>query len=233
MHMTWYYLIPLTVIGMIFALLYPSDGKILYPKDPLSRKKFRVLYKGLASLAFFVGAILATVFNMGFYALMITVSLFLASIGDVFLTIDILYPKHATVLYILGGLAFLGGHVVYLVLFLGMVAFNPWLIFVPLVFAVMPFFFAKKAGNILGKGTVYLVATYLAVLGLFLASTLNIFIACPRSTTNLVRLIAGVLFCASDFCLMAANIKRGTNLPMWVAVLYYSAQWLFVYTILI
>ena len=98
-------------IAEIFALRHYI--KIMYPKIGWNT----LLSKSLCSLIFVVTAIVAQFYSEGGFAFNTMIAAFICSLlGDVFLHV---YPKLGSVIvnYALGGLSFLGGHVLYIVSF--------------------------------------------------------------------------------------------------------------------
>ena len=234
--MIWF-LISLTVVGMFCALTYP-----LYA---VSAPKKKLVLKTIASLAFVAGAIVAAQIirkqpsipnmpNAYSYANMILIALIFGMGGDIFLALPGVFPRYAKLVTVIGGSLFLTGHIIYLVLFFGLASFNYWLLLLLPLFFGIPFLFLKPLSKMLGKAAP-LAAVYSSAIGLLIMSTLSLLITVPSAMTAML-LVAAVFFSTSDYILFAQNalkdLKKRMITSYCVAGLYFTAQWIFVYTIL-
>jgi len=222
-----YIIIPLAMLGLSCAGIYPYFNDIA--------PKTKLIFKASASALFVLGASLLTGAYFGRFPTFILCAVILGAVGDVALALSPMDPKRAALWNVLGGVAFLGGHVLYLVLFFGMAKFNLWLLFILPFFAAVPLLFVKKLRTFLGKAAPF-VSIYSTTVGLLVMSTLNLLIADPKALSA-VLFIGGVLFASSDFTLMANNVTespKAKKITSYViAWTYYVAQWLFVIAIAI
>ena len=224
----FWFVIPLTVLGLICAMVYPAYAK--------SAPMKKVAVKACASALFVAGALIFTVAaGGGFFAGMMLAALICGAFGDVFLSFRGFKKELLFISFLTGGLFFFAGHILYLVLFFSLAPLNLWLLFLPAAFIVLPIIFAKPIGNAFGTTKVVpLACLYAAAVGLVVMATLNLLIAEPSLKTGLL-FTAGVLFAASDTVLTLNNAlkdeKRKLQTSYIVAALYYSAQWIFVYTV--
>ncbi len=226
-----YLLIIISVISIVFALFSAYLGE---------RKKFvsKIIFKALASALFFLaGIIFAVKSNLGNYGLMITIFLALSMLGDVFLSLHVILPqKLKNVANLLGGLLFLGAHILLFVTFAKIAKFNPILLaLLPLLPIIIAIFAKAKLVNITKKMIIPCII-YALALNLLLVACINIALAKVGTTVfNSLVISAGVTFVISDLFLLLANFGKDEKIKrqsMYVVMaFYYLAQNIFAFTI--
>ena len=189
-----------------------------------SRKEYipAVILKGLASLCFVAfGFLLA---SSSREAGLITTGLLLGCIADVLLNLRLVFPKKGQLIFLVGILVFLAGHVLYLIAVMGMTA-RPWICIaagVVLTALLMVWIFrqitAKMAFKVFGVmyiGTVVLLNCVAAA---------NL-IASPSAFTALF-FAGALLFLASDIVLILNTFGKETKQSLRVTniTLYYLGQ---------
>lgn len=225
-------LIAALFIGEIFALRHYI--KIMYPKIGWNT----LLSKSLCSLIFVVTAIVAQFYSEGGFCFNTMIAAFICSLfGDVFLHV---YPKLGSVIvnYALGGLSFLGGHVLYIVSFVN--AEKSFLLpenklAIQLVAAailcvavnVLMRVFGLKLKKFSIPVVIYSFALMIMVVK---AVTLGfMFVSSGKSVVSALAIgVGAVLFAASDIVLASDFFTGGKDLKKKTAnmILYYGGQML-------
>jgi uncharacterized membrane protein YhhN len=199
----------------------------------------RLASKLLASLLFCATALLAAAQRerMTLSAALLLGALLLGFIGDVLLGLDQFAPKQTRpILFILGGVPFFLGHILYIVLLLPIGNFSPWLL---LLLPVVPILFAALArANVIYFGKNLVPCTlYGTILSAMMMSTLNVArqgAALPQGAALAhLMFLPGILFALSDSSLFLRNFG-GERLQKWIPALsftvmlpYYAAQAIF------
>lgn len=189
-----------------------------------------VILKGLASLCFvFVGVMAG---NGGQLAKLIVTGLLLGCIADILLNVRWVFPKKGQLIFLVGILVFLGGHVVYLAAVLPMA--DNWavcvVVGVVLTALLMKWIFskitAKKAFKIFG-------VFYLGAIMLLNCVAVSNLVSVPSAFTGLFA-VGALLFLISDIVLILNTFGpksifslRVTNLS-----LYYIGQLLIAWSML-
>ena len=189
-----------------------------------SRKEFvsAVVLKGLASLCFVaLGLLLAGGSQTARY---IVIGLVLGCVADVLLNLRMVFPQKGQLIFLVGILVFLAGHVLYLVAVMGMAA-SPWLcvgIGVVLTALLMVWIFRQITAKMAFKifGVVYIGAVVL----LNVVAFANL-IASPSAFT---AVFAGgaLLFLLSDIVLILNTFGKETKQSLRITniSLYYVGQ---------
>ena len=189
-----------------------------------SRKEYvpAVILKGLASLCFAAfGFLLA---GSSREAGLITTGLLLGCIADVLLNLRLVFPKKGQLIFLIGILVFLAGHVLYLVAVMGMTA-QPWICAaagIVLTALLMAWIFRQITAKMAFKvfGVVYIGAVVL--LNCVAAANL---IAVPSAFTALF-FAGALLFLASDIVLILNTFGKETKQSLRITniTLYYLGQ---------
>ena len=220
-------LLPITILSMAAALAYPWFAE--------TEPKKKVIIKGIASLLFVFGGLVMTIIDYSTINLLIMLALVFGAIGDFFLALQGTNKDRRVLYTIIGGFAFFAGHIAYIVFFLLLRPLNRWLLFIPAVSLIVPLIFYTPIRMALGtRKFLPLPTCYFAVVGLMLASALNILIV-DTSVFGALVFTAGVVFAISDTILMARfamkSKKARTIASYFIALLYFSAQWLFIWAV--
>ena len=189
-----------------------------------------VVLKGMASLCFvFVGVMAG---NGGQLAKLIVTGLLLGCIADVLLNLRWVFPKKGQLLFLVGILVFLGGHVVYLAAVLPMA--DNWavcvVVGVVLTALLMKWIFskitAKKAFKIFG-------VFYLGAIMLLNCVAVSNLMTAPSAFTGLFA-AGALLFLISDIVLILNTFGQKSKFSLRVTnlSLYYIGQLLIAWSML-
>ena len=189
-----------------------------------------VILKGLASLCFVLVGVMAG--NGGQLAKLIVTGLLLGCIADVLLNLRWVFPKKGQLLFLVGILVFLGGHVVYLAAVLPMA--DNWavcvVVGVVLTALLMKWIFsiitAKKAFKIFG-------VFYLGAIMLLNCVAVSNLMTAPSAFTGLFA-AGALLFLISDIVLILNTFgpKSKFSLRVTNLSLYYIGQLLIAWSML-
>ena len=189
-----------------------------------------VILKGLASLCFVLVGVMAG--NGGQLAKLIVTGLLLGCIADVLLNLRWVFPKKGQLIFLVGILVFLGGHVVYLAAVLPMA--DNWavcvVVGVVLTALLMKWIFskitAKKAFKIFG-------VFYLGAIMLLNCVAVSNLMTAPSAFTGLFA-VGALLFLISDIVLIlnTFGLKSKFSLRVTNLSLYYIGQLLIAWSML-
>ena len=189
-----------------------------------------VILKGLASLCFVLVGVMAG--NGGQVAKLIVTGLLLGCIADVLLNLRWVFPKKGQLIFLVGILVFLGGHVVYLAAVLPMA--DNWavcvVVGVVLTALLMKWIFskitAKKAFKIFG-------VFYLGAIMLLNCVAVSNLMTAPSAFTGLFA-AGALLFLISDIVLILNTFgpKSKFSLRVTNLSLYYIGQLLIAWSML-
>ena len=189
-----------------------------------------VILKGLASLCFVLVGVMAG--NGGQLAKLIVTGLLLGCIADVLLNLRWVFPKKGQLIFLVGILVFLGGHVVYLAAVLPMA--DNWavcvVVGVVLTALLMKWIFskitAKKAFKIFG-------VFYLGAIMLLNCVAVSNLVAAPSAFTGLFA-VGALLFLISDIVLILNTFGQKSKFSLRVTnlSLYYIGQLLIAWSML-
>ena len=189
-----------------------------------------VILKGLASLCFVLVGVMAG--NGGQLAKLIVTGLLLGCIADVLLNLRWVFPKKGQLIFLVGILVFLGGHVVYLAAVLPMA--DNWavcvVVGVVLTALLMKWIFskitAKKAFKIFG-------VFYLGAIMLLNSVAVSNLMTAPSAFTGLFA-AGALLFLISDIVLILNTFGQKSKFSLRVTnlSLYYIGQLLIAWSML-
>ena len=189
-----------------------------------------VILKGLASLCFVLVGVMAG--NGGQLAKLIVTGLLLGCVADVLLNLRWVFPKKGQLIFLVGILVFLGGHVVYLAAVLPMA--DNWAVCVVvgivLTALLMKWIFskitAKKAFKIFG-------VFYLGAIMLLNCVAVSNLMTAPSAFTGLFA-AGALLFLISDIVLILNTFgpKSKFSLRVTNLSLYYIGQLLIAWSLL-
>ena len=189
-----------------------------------------VILKGMASLCFVLVGVMAG--NGGQLAKLIVTGLLLGCIADVLLNLRWVFPKKGQLIFLVGILVFLGGHVVYLAAVLPMA--DNWavcvVVGVVLTALLMKWIFskitAKKAFKIFG-------VFYLGAIMLLNCVAVSNLMTAPSAFTGLFA-AGALLFLISDIVLILNTFgpKSKFSLRVTNLSLYYIGQLLIAWSML-
>ena len=189
-----------------------------------------VILKGLASLCFVLVGVMAG--NGGQLAKLIVTGLLLGCVADVLLNLRWVFPKKGQLIFLVGILLFLGGHVVYLAAVLPMA--DNWavcvVVGVVLTALLMKWIFskitAKKAFKIFG-------VFYLGAIMLLNCVAVSNLMTAPSAFTGLFA-AGALLFLISDIVLILNTFgpKSKFSLRVTNLSLYYIGQLLIAWSML-
>ena len=189
-----------------------------------------VILKGLASLCFVLVGVMAG--NGGQLAKLIVTGLLLGCIADILLNLRWVFPKKGQLIFLVGILVFLGGHVVYLAAVLPMA--DNWavcvVVGVVLTALLMKWIFskitAKKAFKIFG-------VFYLGAIMLLNCVAVSNLVTAPSAFTGLFA-VGALLFLISDIVLIlnTFGLKSKFSLRVTNLSLYYIGQLLIAWSML-
>ena len=189
-----------------------------------------VILKGLASLCFVLVGVMAG--NGGQLAKLIVTGLLLGCIADVLLNLRWVFPKKGQLIFLVGILLFLGGHVVYLAAVLPMA--DNWavcvVVGVVLTALLMKWIFskitAKKAFKIFG-------VFYLGAIMLLNCVAVSNLMTAPSAFTGLFA-AGALLFLISDIVLILNTFGQKSKFSLRVTnlSLYYIGQLLIAWSML-
>ena len=189
-----------------------------------------VILKGLASLCFVLVGVMAG--NGGQLAKLIVTGLLLGCVADVLLNLRWVFPKKGQLIFLVGILVFLGGHVVYLAAVLPMA--DNWavcvVVGVVLTALLMKWIFskitAKKAFKIFG-------VFYLGAIMLLNCVAVSNLVSAPSAFTGLFA-VGALLFLISDIVLILNTFGQKSKFSLRVTnlSLYYIGQLLIAWSML-
>lgn len=189
-----------------------------------------VIMKGLASLCFVLVGVMAG--NGGQLAKLIVTGLLLGCVADVLLNLRWVFPKKGQLIFLVGILVFLGGHVVYLAAVLPMA--DNWavcvVVGVVLTALLMKWIFskitAKKAFKIFG-------VFYLGAIMLLNCVAVSNLMTAPSAFTGLFA-AGALLFLISDIVLILNTFGQKSKFSLRVTnlSLYYIGQLLIAWSML-
>ncbi|MBR3175455.1 MAG: lysoplasmalogenase [Oscillospiraceae bacterium] len=189
-----------------------------------------VILKGLASLCFVLVGVMAG--NGGQLAKLIVTGLLLGCVADVLLNLRWVFPKKGQLIFLVGILVFLGGHVVYLAAVLPMA--DNWavcvVVGVVLTALLMKWIFskitAKKAFKIFG-------VFYLGAIMLLNCVAVSNLVTAPSAFTGLFA-AGALLFLISDIVLILNTFGQKSKFSLRVTnlSLYYIGQLLIAWSML-
>lgn len=189
-----------------------------------------VILKGLASLCFVLVGVMAG--NGGQLAKLIVTGLLLGCVADVLLNLRWVFPKKGQLIFLVGILVFLGGHVVYLAAVLPMA--DNWavcvVVGVVLTALLMKWIFsiitAKKAFKIFG-------VFYLGAIMLLNCVAVSNLMTAPSAFTGLFA-AGALLFLISDIVLILNTFGQKSKFSLRVTnlSLYYIGQLLIAWSML-
>ena len=189
-----------------------------------------VILKGLASLCFVLVGVMAG--NGGQLAKLIVTGLLLGCVADVLLNLRWVFPKKGQLIFLVGILVFLGGHVVYLAAVLPMA--DNWavcvVVGVVLTALLMKWIFskitAKKAFKIFG-------VFYLGAIMLLNCVSVSNLMTAPSAFTGLFA-AGALLFLISDIVLILNTFGQKSKFSLRVTnlSLYYIGQLLIAWSML-
>ena len=189
-----------------------------------------VILKGLASLCFVLVGVMAG--NGGQLAKLIVTGLLLGCVADVLLNLRWVFPKKGQLIFLVGILVFLGGHVVYLAAVLPMA--DNWavcvVVGVVLTALLMKWIFskitAKKAFKIFG-------VFYLGAIMLLNSVAVSNLMTAPSAFTGLFA-AGALLFLISDIVLILNTFGQKSKFSLRVTnlSLYYIGQLLIAWSML-
>ena len=189
-----------------------------------------VILKGLASLCFVLVGVMAG--NGGQLAKLIVTGLLLGCIADILLNVRWVFPKKGQLIFLVGILVFLGGHVVYLAAVLPMA--DNWavcvVVGVVLTALLMKWIFskitAKKAFKIFG-------VFYLGAIMLLNCVAVSNLMTAPSAFTGLFA-AGALLFLISDIVLILNTFGQKSKFSLRVTnlSLYYIGQLLIAWSML-
>ena len=189
-----------------------------------------VILKGLASLCFVLVGVMAG--NGGQLAKLIVTGLLLGCVADVLLNLRWVFPKKGQLIFLVGILVFLGGHVVYLAAVLPMA--DNWavcvVVGVVLTTLLMKWIFskitAKKAFKIFG-------VFYLGAIMLLNCVAVSNLMTAPSAFTGLFA-AGALLFLISDIVLILNTFGQKSKFSLRVTnlSLYYIGQLLIAWSML-
>ena len=189
-----------------------------------------VILKGLASLCFVLVGVMAG--NGGQLAKLIVTGLLLGCIADILLNLRWVFPKKGQLIFLVGILVFLGGHVVYLAAVLPMA--DNWavcvVVGVVLTALLMKWIFskitAKKAFKIFG-------VFYLGAIMLLNCVAVSNLMTAPSAFTGLFA-AGALLFLISDIVLILNTFGQKSKFSLRVTnlSLYYIGQLLIAWSML-
>ena len=189
-----------------------------------------VILKGMASLCFVLVGVMAG--NGGQLAKLIVTGLLLGCVADVLLNLRWVFPKKGQIIFLVGILLFLGGHVVYLAAVLPMA--DNWavcvVVGVVLTALLMKWIFskitAKKAFKIFG-------VFYLGAIMLLNCVAVSNLMTAPSAFTGLFA-AGALLFLISDIVLILNTFgpKSKFSLRVTNLSLYYIGQLLIAWSML-
>lgn len=189
-----------------------------------------VILKGMASLCFVLVGVMAG--NGGQLAKLIVTGLLLGCVADVLLNLRWVFPKKGQLIFLVGILVFLGGHVVYLAAVLPMA--DNWavcvVVGVVLTALLMKWIFskitAKKAFKIFG-------VFYLGAIMLLNCVAVSNLMTAPSAFTGLFA-AGALLFLISDIVLILNTFGQKSKFSLRVTnlSLYYIGQLLIAWSML-
>lgn len=189
-----------------------------------------VILKGLASLCFVLVGVMAG--NGGQLAKLIVTGLLLGCVADVLLNLRWVFPKKGQLIFLVGILVFLGGHVVYLAAVLPMA--DNWAVCVVvgvvltalLMKWIFPKITAKKAFKIFG-------VFYLGAIMLLNCVAVSNLMTAPSAFTGLFA-AGALLFLISDIVLILNTFGQKSKFSLRVTnlSLYYIGQLLIAWSML-
>ncbi len=221
----------LIALSVIFGTL---SGFFNIKKKPT----LRIFFKGLGSLLFIAVALIAIyISGSSLSAILVLGALILGTVGDLYLCLnkEIVIKEKTPYLFLIGGMAFFGGHILFSAVYIISVSFPLYLIpcifIIPILLLIVAFFGKKslKLGMLLPFAVAYGI-----ILNLMLVVTINAFVQNTNNTFGILSLLAGIFFATSDIALLFkefSKLKDNKILIYIVLITYYVAQCIFAYSI--
>lgn len=186
-----------------------------------------VIFKGLASLMFiFLGFGGLKVAEPHDVAKLVLIGLILGGIGDVLLNLRFVFKEMGQKIFLGGILAFLLGHVIYLVALIKLSTSVLWSVIIGIVAAAIILFWIFK--NITAKKVFKIFGVfYIGAVVLMTAVAIGNLIANPGMVAYWVYAIGAVLFTASDIILIFNTFGGGDpkfSMRIGNLSLYYAGQ---------
>lgn len=225
------YIIFFSILSIFAALLsaYLGDHGRYHPK---------IILKTTASLMFCaVGVIFSVQTENSGYALRIFIFLALSFLGDILLTLHVILPeKLKNISNLLGGLLFLGAHILLFFTLIQIAKLNLILLLILPLLPIIVAILAKVKVISITKKLALPCIIYALALSLLLVACFNIALSSfGRLPFRILIMVAGAAFVISDLFLLLANFGKGEKLrkkSMYVVMaLYYLAQNIFAFTI--
>lgn len=212
-------LISLVLVGCCFQFLFIQAGNE-------EERKLALMLKVFASICFITLGVIAYRDNTNPFTLTVLIGLILGGVGDLFMELRWLSKKVEALAFISGTIAFLLGHVVYIVALLS-VCINKTL---PIVTGIV-------IGIILVTILFRIITAdnRLKVLGFIYILTISIMFA-SAAFTNIVFAVGALLFVSSDFSLIMYNFSskyHTKQLREFYLAAYYAAQLLIAFSIML
>lgn len=222
------------IIAILITMITSMITAYYYSKPTNSK---RVFYKAIASTGFVFIGIFAVIENVNvniIYAFGILLGLVLGLMGDMLLSMHpFLNKREAEIFNLAGVIAFSLGHILYIAVFIyftGFVLFSlVYTLIIPVIVMLLIQFNVIKAGKMC-----LTIVLYSCIISLMLVQGSYVHYRASMDH-SLFILIAALLFVASDIILMVYNFtKYRRRIMMSVClIMYYSAQILFAYSILL
>ena len=185
--------------------------------------------KTLAALCFITICYLGYRYNETTFNKYILIGLSLDGLGDLFLAFRNLFAKK--VMFVIGTLCFLGGHIVFIrALSLLSNAYYIECIIGSVVIGAFLFYLFDRACHF-NKGLTVLGISYLVIISMMASLSVGVYIT-NTTVRSIVFMMGAVLFIASDIILIAYNSSKKEKWmhPIY-SLLYFSAQILISYSL--
>ena len=225
------YIIFFSILSIFAALLsaYLGDHGRYHPK---------IILKTMASLMFCtVGVIFSVQTGNSVYALRLFIFLALSFLGDVLLTLHVVLPeKLKNISNLLGGLLFLGAHILLFFTLIQIAKLNLVLLAIQPLLPIIIAILAKTKVITITKKQALPCIIYALALNLLLVACFNIALTKAGSLPFVILvMVAGTAFVISDLFLLLANFGKSEKIKkqsMYIVMaLYYLAQNIFAFTI--
>ena len=211
---------PLCVLGIVIQIAFIVIE---------SKKKYvpAVICKGGASVVFvLLGLLSAQLSTDGNFARLIVIGLLLGALGDILLNLRFGFTKAGQTIFLIGIVAFLSGHILYLAALLT-VAGNPiwWLVAGAVFVALLLWWIFHTLGEIKKAFKIFGIV-YIDAISLMCAVALGNWLANPQAPGALLFFIGAILFLVSDVILIFNTFGTEQKLSMRAAnlTLYYLGQ---------
>ena len=220
--MQYLFFVPICLIIMSVFIYYEHKEKYV----------LAVILKGLASLCFVLFGVLCSIqaLNMQF-AKMVKIGLLLGLIADIMLNLRFVFKKNGKLVFLVGILVFLAGHVLYLCALIPGYSYALVTALVGIIVSalVLKWIFtqieAEKAFKIFG-------VFYIGVIVIMNAFALRNFIL-DSQMSNLIFLIGAISFLFSDIVLILNTFGKETKFSLRITnlSLYYVGQLLIAFSL--